>query len=314
MAAQIDRHLLVRYFLGQSTEEEKEAIRQWLESDEAHKKYFVRERIRFDASIVGGENEIQSNNRFRIHPILRKSLQIAATILLLVGSTFLYDSYRMEQLSHTFQSVRVPAGNRTNITLPDGTEVWLNANTSLRYPVAFSRNSREVILDGEAYFDVTKSKKPFVVKTDKYNVEVLGTTFDVEAYSGNQVFKTALFTGKVKLYSKNGAATDALYLNPGQTAQQVGNTLQVSATTEINTYRWREGLIYIEDKSFGEIMLVFEKYYNVQINIENNKLKTLGYRGKLRVADGVDHALRVLQNDFPFTYKRDEETNIIYIY
>lgn len=310
---QVDKQMLIRYFLGQSSEDEKEAIHQWLESDETHKKYFIRERIRFDASVVVSEEEIMTNKRFRVNSLLRKSLQIAATILLLIGGTFMYDAYKMEKLSQTFQCIRVPAGNRTNLILPDGTEVWLNANTSLRYPVAFSKKSREVILDGEAYFDVTKSKKPFVVKTDKYNVEVLGTTFDVESYSDSPVFKTALFTGKVKLYSE-GRLEEALYLNPGQTAQQIGDTLQVSFTADVNLYRWREGLIYIEDKSFDEIMSVFEKYYNVQIKIENNELKELGYRGKLRVADGIDHALRVLQNDFPFTYKREEDTNVIYIY
>lgn len=310
----VDKHILIRYFLGQSSEEEKNAIHKWLESDEANKKLFIRERIRFDASIVAtDEKDIIKKKPFQINYLLRRSLQIAATILLLIGSAFIYNTYKIEKLSQTYQCIHVPAGNRTNIILPDGTEVWLNANTSLRFPSTFSRKSREVILDGEAYFNVTKSKKPFVVKTDKYNVEVLGTTFDVESYSGDSVFKTALFTGKVKLYSED-QAENALYLNPGQTAQQIDNALQVSSTTDINIYRWREGLIYIENKSFDEIMSVFEKYYNVQIKIENNKLKELGYRGKLRIADGIDHALRVLQNDFPFIYKRDEDTNIIYIY
>lgn len=225
----------------------------------------------------------------------------------------MFDSYKIHKLNNTFQCVRVPAGNRTNIILPDGSEVWLNANTSLQYPAAFSDAKREVTLDGEAYFDVVKSKKPFIVKTNKYKVEVLGTTFDVEAYSKESGFKTALFTGKVKLYNDNPEA-NAVYLTPGQTAQLVGNTLNISPTTDINTYRWRDGLIYIEDKSFDEIMRLFEKYYSVRIVTKSKSVKDLGYRGKLRIADGIDHALRVLQNDFPFTYKREEDTDIIYIY
>ncbi|MEG1545428.1 MAG: FecR family protein, partial [Tannerellaceae bacterium] len=244
----IDKHILIRYFLGQSPEEEKEAIHQWLESDEAHKKQFIRERIRFDASTLSNENEIRLNKSVSFESFIRISLKIAASILILVSSLYLYDSYKMNKLRQTFQCIHVPAGNRTHITLPDGTEAWLNANTTLQYPVAFSESEREVLLDGQAYFDVTKSKNPFIVKTGKYNVEVLGTTFDVEAYSKEKEFKTALFSGKVKLYN-NDPVSSAIYLAPGQTAQLVGNALKVSSTTDVNTYRWREGLIYIEDKS-----------------------------------------------------------------
>lgn len=309
----IDRHILIRYFLGQSTEEEKEAIRQWLENDPANKQQFVSERIRFDASVIVNENEIRPVERQRIHPYILIGMKIAASFLILLTSIYLYDSYRMDNLSKTYQSIRVPAGNRTNLILPDGTEVWLNANTSLKYPLTFTRSNREVILDGEAYFDVVKDQKPFIVKTDKYNIEVLGTTFNVESYSKESSFKTALFSGKVKL-SNNNSDNNNIYLEPGQTAALVDGKLLVSSTGDLDVYRWRDGLIYIEDKSFEDIMKLFEKYYNVRIEIRNNKVKSLGYKGTLRVSDGVNHGLRVLQNDFPFTYKRDEDTNIIYIY
>lgn len=309
----IDKHNLIRYFLGQSPEDEKEAIRQWLESDPANKQLFVRERIRFDASIIADENQIRPTKRWHIHPFVQTGLKIAASFLILFASIYIYDSYRIEKLGTAFQAIHVPAGNRTNLILPDGTEVWLNANTSLKYPMAFTTSHREVILDGEAYFDVVKDKKPFIVKTDKYNVEVLGTKFDVEAYSKEAGFKTALFSGKVKLYDGK-QEKDPIFLQPGQTAELEDGTLTVSSTKDINIYRWREGLIYIEDKSFEEIMRLFEKYYNVRIITQNNAVKSLGYKGKLRTTDGIDHALRVLRNDFPFTYEWKEDTNTIYIY
>lgn len=309
----IDKHILIRYFLGQSPEEEKEAIRQWLENDPANKQQFVRERIRFDASILADENAIRPAQRWHIHPSIQIGLKIAASFLILLSSLYLYDSYKTEKLSTTFQAIRVPAGNRTNLTLPDGTEVWLNANTSLKYPIAFTQANREVILDGEAYFDVVKDKKPFIVKTDKYDVEVLGTKFDVEAYSKEPGFRAALFSGKVKLYNGEQEA-DPIFLQPGQTAELEDGALTVSSTKDVNIYRWREGLIYIEDKSFEEIMKLFEKYYNVTIITQNKAVKSLGYKGKLRTTDGIDHALRVLQNDFPFTYEWKEDTNTIYIY
>lgn len=308
---QIDKDILIRYFLGQASEAEKSAIQMWVESDEANRKSFVRERIRFDATVLVDERAILPAKRFYVPAWAVPVLKVAATVLLLIGSIYLYDTYQANRMSQTFQMVHVPPGNRTNIVLPDGTNVWLNANTSLRYPVAFSKKNREIYLDGEAFFEVVKENKPFIVKTDKYNVEVLGTTFDVDAYADKSEFKTTLYEGKVKLYGSQ--KNESVLLSPGQTAQLVGNTLQVTSTIDTNSYRWKDGLIYIENQSFEEIMELFEKFYDIQIVVKNKAVNELGYRGKLRISDGIDHALKVLQNDFPFAYNRDEEKNIIYI-
>lgn len=127
-----------------------------------------------------------------------------------------------------YQCIYVPPGNRTNLLLSDGTNVWLSANTTFRYPMIFSEKNREVTLDGEAYFQVAKDKKPFLIKTDKYAIEVLGTTFNVEAYTGKQTFKTILYEGKVRL--TNTRLSEAVGLVPGQTAVLVGQALEVVPT------------------------------------------------------------------------------------
>jgi ferric-dicitrate binding protein FerR (iron transport regulator) len=310
---EIDRNILVRYFLEECSESEKEAIRQWLESDEAHKKLFINERIRFDASLVVDEDELTFDAPSRAKQHVLTALKVAAAILLLIGSSYFFSLYQHKQPEIVMQQIHVPAGNRTSLTLPDGTLVWLNSNTTLTYPNIFPDNERVVELNGEAYFEVAKSKhKPFIAKTHKYNVEVLGTTFNLEAYDDKPDFVTTLFTGKVKLYDEQHK-DEALFLNAGETAALADNSLIVS-TTETESYRWRDGLIVIEDKSFEEIMRLFEKYFDHHIIIKNEKVKRLGYHGKLRIADGVDHGLRVLQKDFRFTYKRDEDTKIITIY
>lgn len=308
---EIDRDILVRYFSGECAEEEKAAIHEWLESDKQHKREFIGERIRFDASLMIEEDEIPQSQPVRIKRVALSFLKIASAILILTGSSYLFNYYnRPEQV---LQSVYVPAGSRTSVTLPDGSLVWLNSNTILTYPNTFSDKERTVQLDGEAYFEVTKDNaRSFIVETDKYNVEVLGTTFNVEAYAKEQTFKTALFSGKVRLY-REMEGESSLYLRPGEAAELIDGSLLVSSTS-MDSYRWKDGLIILEDKSFNEIMRLFERYYDLQIIIENDKVKDLGYYGKLRIADGVDHALRVLQNDFRFTYKREERTNKIYIY
>ncbi|MDD4591601.1 MAG: FecR domain-containing protein [Parabacteroides sp.] len=307
----MDRNTLVRYFEGASSEKEKEAIRQWLEEDSSHKKMFINERIRFDASLVIEEERIRVPHTPG-KSIIRSLIKVAAAILILIGSSYLFNLYQAQKYPLITQEVYVPPGNRTSITLPDGTLVWLNSNTKLQYPTLFTGNQRIVNLDGEAYFEVTKDKKKrFIVQTNTYNVEVLGTSFNVEAYTDKETFSTALFTGKVKLYKPG--QTDETLLAQGETAELIDNELRISSLKS-ETYRWYDGLIVIEDKSFEEIMQLFEKYFGQKIIIQNKKVKELGYHGKLRISDGVDHALRVLQNDFRFTYKRDEDSNRIYIY
>jgi Fe2+-dicitrate sensor, membrane component len=309
----VNRNTLVRYFLGQCSEKEKEAIHEWLEEDDAHKKEFIRERIHFDASLMIEEEELLRPAQPDPRRKRWAAVKIAAAVLILIGSSFFFQFYISRPPATTVQNVYVPSGSRTSLTLPDGTLVWLNSNSTLSYPNAFTNNRRIVELDGEGYFEVTADKqKPFIVKTDKYNVEVLGTTFNLEAYTAEPTFKTALFSGKVRVY-KEMQEDESLYLNAGEAAELVNGHLLVTRANS-NSYRWKDGLIILEGQSFREIMHLFEKYYDLQIIIRNEKVTELGYEGKLRIADGIDHALRVLQNDFRFTYHREPETNILYIY
>lgn len=309
----IDRNILIRFFSAESSDDEKQAIREWLESDEGNKKLFINERIRFDASLIIDEGKIKPVQSANTRRYLWNILKVASLILIVIGSSYIFNHIFNKLPEVPEQTIQVPAGNRTSVILPDGTLAWLNSNTTLKYPSIFSDEKRTVELNGEAYFDViSKSGQPFLIKTSKYNVEVLGTTLNVEAYAGKDAFSTSLFTGKVKLF-KEESLENELYLQEGETANLVGSELHVSSH-QSETYRWKDGLLVMENKSFEEIMSLFEKYFGQEIFIENNKLKDLGYHGKLRISDGVDHALRVLQNDFRFTYKRDVDMNRIYIY
>jgi ferric-dicitrate binding protein FerR (iron transport regulator) len=308
--------MLIRYFAGDVSEEEKECIRQWQESDEAHRQRFVRERIRFDASLVVDENAMQTMPAERAPALRRRLFRIlwkaASIVLVVVVCCCLYGDYKMNELSLSMQNVYVPPGSRISLTLAEGSTVWLNSNTTLKYP-GFFPNKRMVELDGEGFFDVAKdAEKPFLINTGQYRLEVLGTSFNIESYHHGADFETALFTGKLKLY-KAEENSDTVYLNAGETATLIDGKLVISATN-FNKYRWKEGLIVIEDESFENIMLLFEKYFDVKVAIQTDKVKKLGYWGKFRIVDGIDHALRVLQNDFRFVYKREEQSDIIYIY
>lgn len=285
-----------------------------MEASEENKRIFYKERKLFDALMV--HDDQTTNNCIstkRIPKIIRQWLKIASVIILTLTINYLYQKYKSENEVIAMNTVSVPAGQRTNITLPDGTNVWLNARTTLQYPVTFSQKQRTVFLKGEAYFDVTKKKKtPFIVRTDKYDIEVLGTQFDVDAYPDQTAFETTLMKGSVKVTSQY-FPEQTITLKPHHKAYVKDGQLAVTKVNDFTPYRWKEGLICFKDEPFQTIMEDFEKYYGIRIIINNKKVLKYSYNGKFRQADGIDYALRVLQRDIHFKYERANDEEIIYI-
>ena len=139
-------------------------------------------------------------------------------------------------------TIIVPAGQRVNIELPDGSNVWLNAGTQMQYPVSFMEDKREIILDGEAYFDVARNEKcPFIVHTHAMDIEVLGTKFNVEAYAKQQNFEASLIQGKIKIKSPSDNNISQVLL-PDYKSTLKNGKLVISKIEDYNIYRWKEGL------------------------------------------------------------------------
>lgn len=302
---------IYRYFEGISTEEEKNSIHQWIEESAENRQQFIRERIRFDVTLLMDEKAIVTKSKpIHLSRWIIRTIKIAASVLVLIGCLHFFELYQQDKQSQQTQLVYVPTGNRSKLLLPDGTTIWLNSNTRLQYPVTFANGKREIVLDGEAYLQVAKRKEPFIVKTNKYHVQVLGTTFSVTAYAKDSAFQTSLYEGRIKVVDDQMAA---VYLSPGETAYSQGGSLHVTNTIDSDEYRWTDGLISVTDKQFSEIMKKFERIYDVQIVMNDSLLSKLRYNGKFRIVDGVEHALKVLQNDYPFVYRRSIDDNVIYI-
>lgn len=312
----IDQALLYRFFEGKTSIEEEVKIKDWLEESDHNKSVFFKERKLFDAIVLVGKQEkipVSGKAFKRPHYFLREIVKIAAVSAIVLILNYIYHENTKAPIEEQYQTISVPAGQRINLTLPDGTDVWLNARTTIRYPFSFNKEKRQVFLDGEAYFDVSEDeKKPFVIHTSKYQLEVLGTTFNVEDYSGKDDFETMLFDGSVKIIS-NDTIPQLITLSPTHKAYLENGRLAVKQVDDYSVYRWREGLICFKDESFADIMSDFEKYYGLTIQIDNEQVKKQHYSGKFRQTDGVDYALRVLQKDICFTYKRDDEKGMIYI-
>ena len=313
----MNKDILYKFFEGNASFEEEAAVKQWMEESAENRLAFLKERKLFDAMLLLGNEEIIKNGKKRfsinLSSLRTELIKIAAVVAITLGGSYFYYQSSLEKELMAMQTITVPAGQRINITLVDGTNVWLNARTSVSYPVKFGKNNRQVVLDGEAYFDVTKDKsKPFIVQTDNYNVEVLGTQFDVNAYSETGEFETTLMSGSVKVASASDS-TQKITLKPNNKVFLQDGKLHVTAVDDYNPYRWKEGLICFKNETFTSIMKDFEKYYGLTIQVKNKNVFKYVYTGKFRQTDGIDYALRVLQKDIKFTYQRDDENQIIYI-
>ena len=304
----MNRNLLHSFFDGKSTLEEEKQIRGWIEASETNNKIFNEERVIFDTLILNSHIDLKQVKGSRVTNLWIISTSVAVALLLLVSTLFLLNN---NSVAEQFNTIIVPPGQRINLILSDNTNLWLNANTTFRYPTEFAKENRTVFLDGEAYFEVTKNeKKPFIVKTGQGDIHVTGTTFNVEAYSKFNSFETSLFEGGVDICKNESKLVSLL---PNQKSVLVDNKLLVSKITDRDEYLWRDGLIAFKSKELEEILLTLEKYFDVDIQILTDKLPQHTYTGKFRQSDGVDYALRVLQRSIRFNYERDEETGTIYI-
>lgn len=306
------REILYKFFNGEISDKEETALKKWIEASEDNYFIFLRERKIYDALLVNDLIPIRTQRKeeekkIQIGKILIKVFKVASIVLITVLISWYF--IQPNEKESEVQTVRVPAGQRTNLTLPDSTVVWLNALTRMEYKSPFNSNKREVFIDGEAYFEVKKNEKPFIVKSPKGSVEVFGTKFNIEDYSTHDIYEATLMEGSIKI-SANG---DLIDLIPGYKTSLINGKLETKSIDDYDPYRWRDGLICFKNESFRNIMGEFEKYYGIKIILNNMKVREKSYTGKFRQSDGVDYALRVLQKDIYFDYERNEEENIIII-
>lgn len=308
---------IYRYLVGRCSREEELAVKEWYaENPEEHQREIDRVRFLFESTLihhtVGRPAARQAaSGSMPLRPFIRRVMRAAAVVALMVGSAYAAHEYAYGEMSGRTTTFEVPAGQRIGIDLADGTHVWLNAGSRIEYPAVFGRGSRRVKVSGEAMFDVTHdAQRPFIVETYASTIEVLGTKFNVEADEAADRFSTSLIRGKVKV----SAEGQEVYLNPDQTVDLIDGNLVVTRTQDPACMLWTEGILSMKGVSFEELMGKFEKLYDVRFVYECRTMPVVEFAsGKIRIADGVDHALKVLQHVAKFSYEHDQESNVIYI-
>lgn len=302
----------MKYIKGETTPEEREKVVRWLDEDPEHIHQYHSLRKLYDISLWSPiEENLQEEKQTRtLKPVWIEFLKVAAVILITFLGTKAFFDWKEDPVK--MQTVIVPAGQRAELLLADGTKVWLNSRSKLKFPDRFQKDARNVELDGEGYFEVThKEEAPFTVHTSRYDVKVLGTEFNVKAYNSKNQFETSLLKGCVEVSNMN--KSQVLRLRPDEQVISDGRQLIRSAISDKNYFRWKEGLLCLDDESISSLIEKLELYYDVDILVQKPSLMKYHYSGKLRISDGVEHVLKVLQLKHKFTYTKDEEQNLIII-
>lgn len=311
----MDDKLLQLYFEGKTADEDSRLITNWLEEDESNMHYYQQLCRLYEINLWDEaleENNVTKHFSFR-RSVVRKFIEIAAIFALgfIVNYTIHFSKEKSEPVS--MQTVYAPIGQNARIILADGSKVWLNAGSNLQFPTRFDGNQRNVILEGEAFFEVEADKtKPFIVSTENYSIKALGTSFNVYAYKQSQKFETALLTGKVDVANRNTG--QSLSLLPNNRAVLVKGRLTTSPIQDANYFSWKEGILFF-DEPLESVLEKLELYFDVKIKIENKHLFNIKQycTGKFRTRDGLDHILKVLQATSHFSYQKNEEKNLITI-
>lgn len=309
--------LIQRYLQGEVSDEEKAHVLAWLEESPAHRKEYAALRKLYDISLwsgSAGQSYAKPARPFWRRIASRQTafslMKIAAIwIIGFAGAWLLSDRTADTPRMHT---IHVPAGQRAELTLSDGTKVWLNSHSTLTFPDRFTAHARQVNLDGEGYFTVARDPEaPFTVQTEKYAVRVLGTEFNVKAYRRSTVFETALLKGSVEISTHD--TRRKIRLSPDEFVSARNGRLIKSQISDHTYFKWREGLFCFENETIENLIEKIQLYYDVKIEIQRPSLLAYRYSGKFRIKDGIEHVLKVLQLKHKFLYTIEEEGNRIII-
>jgi len=316
----IDQDLFFKFFSREASVEETDALTAWLDEDPSRQEEFNKAYEMFMISQVVAFADLDSKPATGVKAVRKRrwltyvASAAASVVIGMFINNYFFTRPIVETLDSTVLVSEAQPGQRTSVTLSDGTVVELNSNSRIEYPAIFHKGDRRVRLEGEAMFDVAPDQEhPFIVETFAYDVKVLGTKFDVIADSKEKEFSTALLNGEVSIQDKS--AKPLVTLRPNMMASMHEGRLLCSRLSDTDAYLWTDGVISAVGIPFDKLMRRFERCYGVNIDIASATLPEVRYvYFKVRISDGIDHALRLLQDGSDFNYRYEEETNTYIIY
>ena len=235
------------------------------------------------------------------------------------GDTLRFSISGIQNDNSSSKSIYVPNGETFELVLSDGTKIYLNAGSSITYPLKFIENrNREVTLVGEAYFEVTEDKlSPFIVNVKDTKVKVLGTSFNVSSYPEEINVTTTLIEGSVALYNNSDDYHDTngkflmpiktLLPNQKATWNSFENKLSVEDVDGYDYIAWRKGELIFRAQTFREILVKLERHYNVSIESKNESLNNQVFSASFGKEESISAILSTFQKNFPFNFSLNEK-------
>lgn len=325
----MDYSIINKYLSGEASEAEVKQVFQWMNADSENRKEFIQYKKVWALTSLSPQNSEKAWGRLyplltpkkgkqrMIHPYWR----MAAGLFLVFGlgmlMQYILPQKSLEQFSYLAETrIEVPLGQMSNVVLPDGTTVLLNSGTTLVYDGKFQAGERTVSLEGEAFFDVTKDQEhPFVIKTDALDFKVYGTSFNIQAYPEDKMISTTLVEGSLGIMGKTG--NEMVRLVPGENATFLpdGQGLLVGKVDLEMYTSWKDGLVTFRNEKLKDIARKIERWYNVEIVIQDASLGEEIYLGSIMKNKPVDQILEVFSLTSSLKYRivtRANERNIIY--
>ena len=284
----------------------------------------------------------KSGSGKRISYSLKKWMSVAATVIILIGLFFSVRFYlKSLPVSNeiVYNEITVPSGEKSTVKLSDGTVVWLNSESKLKYPSAFNSNNRDVYLEGEGYFDVAKQNgKKFTVNTQDVKVVALGTKFDVKSYPDDDKIEATLVEGSIKFQQisdeKNipdiilkpnqrlvfqkksskvivNSAQESKKITTKSSSQEIEPSYSIKKVNTSNIVCWKDHLLIFDNETFEEIAKKMSRWYNMQVVIHDDELKELHFTGKFIHNETYVQVLEAIDLTTPISYNVNDKTIFI---
>ncbi len=364
----ITERIIIKYFEGKATKEESGLLSDWLDQNKSNRQIFTalkKAHIEIEANamqdssltnmaynrFLGNINKYETSgtsDRIKKKTSLRYNILRYAAIFIIIFSIGIGSYYLGYKSSpdegNNFCEIDVPYGSRSAVILPDGSKIWLNAGSKIKYNRHFDINSREVFLEGEAYFDVKKTKRPFIVYTSHISIHVLGTRFNVKSYPDEDNIEATLVEGNICIeskksnkpvflkpkekltYHKPDAKTEVSYYKkddePDKARRKASTNMDLTLTPiqdihikrNVNTDEytsWKDGTLIFNKEPLESLARKLERKYDITFSFENEELKNYTYSGTLRDFP-LEQVLTALELTSPINYSINEKTVKLY--
>ena len=332
----MDRLTLLDFINGRTNPADTEAVRKWVDQSPENRAYL--ESLMGIMAVGGSKRATEEEYKSFLKSVMKKKSSVwrtvatvAAAIALVVSlagniiSFVSRDGQDLQQVKpfagyldnqlppdSLTQVIYVSRGARSNVTLPDGSQVWLNSDSRLSFPVAFASDKRFVELSGEAFFDVVKNEQcPMLISLkDNYMIEVLGTRFNVRAYEDEEGTQTALYSGVINLFKNDSGrqvVDKVLNMKPNEICILKEESVIVQSSTEEHLARisaWKDGSIYFDNTPLGEVFKSIERHHGVNIDVSDPSILKYSITARFDDESAVE-IMNMLRYAAPIDYRVD---------